>query len=71
MPLGVMNAHAVFMDLMNLVFHPYLDQFNILFIDNILIYSKSREEHERHIRVTLQMLCEQKLYAKFEKYYFG
>ena len=55
------------MDLMNRIFHPYLDQFVIVFIDDILLYSKSREEHERHLRTVLQMLREKKLYAKFSK----
>lgn len=67
MPFGVTNAPAVFMDLMNRIFRPYLDQFIIVFIDDILIYSKSREEHEQHLRITLQTLREHKLYAKFEK----
>ena len=67
MPFGLTNAPAVFMDLMNRIFHPYLDQFVIVFIDDILVYSKSREEHERHLRTVLQMLREKKLYAKFSK----
>lgn len=67
MPFGLTNAPAVFMDLMNRVFRPYLDQFIIVFINDILIYSKSTEEHERHLRTAMQTLREHKLYAKFEK----
>ncbi|XP_073041807.1 uncharacterized protein [Primulina eburnea] len=61
------NAPKIFMDLMNRVFQPYLDQFIIVFIDNILIYSKSREEHSRHLRTALQILKDRQLYAKFSK----
>ena len=49
MPFGVTNAPAVFMDYMNRIFHDYLDQFVVVFIDDILVYSKSREEHEGHL----------------------
>ncbi|XP_070013681.1 uncharacterized mitochondrial protein AtMg00860-like [Nicotiana sylvestris] len=55
------------MDLMNRVFRPYLDSFVIIFVDYILIYSHSMEEHKQHLRVVLQTLLEQKLYAKFSK----
>jgi len=65
MPFGLTNALAVFMDLMNRVFRPYLDQFALVFIGDILIYSKSREEHERHLRIALETLREHKLYTKF------
>ena len=58
------------MDLMNRVFHEYLDSFVIVFIDDILIYSKSREEHEQHLRMILQVPKEHQLYAKFSKYEF-
>ncbi|CAA0823405.1 Uncharacterized mitochondrial protein AtMg00860, partial [Striga hermonthica] len=66
-PFGLSNAPAVFMDLMNRIFHPYLDQFVIVFIDDILIYSKSQKEHEEHLRVVLETLRREKLYAKFSK----
>ncbi|EOY19707.1 Retrotransposon protein [Theobroma cacao] len=55
------------MDLMNRVFKPYLDKFVVVFIDDILIYSKSREEHEQHLKIVLQILREHRLYAKFSK----
>ncbi|KAD5960298.1 hypothetical protein E3N88_11770 [Mikania micrantha] len=67
MPFGLTNAPAVFMDLMNRVCKPYLDQFVIVFIDDILIYSKSKAKHEQHLRTILELLKEEKLYAKFSK----
>ena len=70
MPFGLTNAQAVFMDLMNRIFQPYLDQFVIVFIDDILIYSGSKEDHEEHLRVVLQILRENQLYAKFSKCQF-
>lgn len=62
---GVSNAPGVFIQYMNRIFHPYLDQFVVLFIDDILIYSKSDEEHVEHLRVVLYTLQKRKLYAKF------
>ena len=67
MPFGLMNAPATFMDLMHRVFQPYLDQFVVVFVDDILIYSQSEEEHEDHLRIVLQALREHRLYAKFSK----
>ncbi|GKA21748.1 putative reverse transcriptase domain-containing protein [Tanacetum coccineum] len=67
MPFGLTNAPAVFMDLMNRVCRPYLDKFVIVFIDDILIYSKTQEEHKEHIRLVLELLKKEKLYAKFFK----
>ncbi|KAJ6837238.1 uncharacterized protein M6B38_121855 [Iris pallida] len=70
MPFGLTNAPTIFMDLMNRVFYQYLDKFVIVFIDDILIYSKSEEEHEKHLRIVLQTLREEQLYAKLSKYKF-
>ena len=67
MPFGLTNAPVAFMDLMNRVFHAYLDRFVIVFIDDILIFSKSMEEHEEHLRLVFQILREKKLYVKFKK----
>ncbi|GJR47130.1 putative reverse transcriptase domain-containing protein [Tanacetum coccineum] len=67
MPLGLTNAPAVFMDLMNRVCKPYLDKFVIVFIDDILIYSKNKEEHGKHLKTILNLLRSEKLYAKFSK----
>ena len=67
MPFGVTNAPAIFMDLMNRVFRPFLDSFVIVFIDDILVYSHSPEEHEKHLRLVLQTLRDKQLYAKFSK----
>nr|GEU51914.1 hypothetical protein [Tanacetum cinerariifolium] len=67
MPFGLTNAHAVFMDLMNWVCKTYLDKFVIVFIDDILIYSKGEEEHEEHLKTILELLKGEKLYAKFSK----
>ena len=67
MPFGLTNARGIFMDLMNQIFYEYLDQFVIVFIDDILVYSRSEGEHEKHLRVVLGILKEKKLYAKFKK----
>ena len=67
MPFGLNNALVAFMDLMNRIFQPYLDQFVIVFIDEILIYSSSKEDHEERLRVVLQILIKNQLYAKFSK----
>ncbi|GJX73357.1 putative reverse transcriptase domain-containing protein [Tanacetum coccineum] len=67
MPFGLTNAPTIFMDLMNRVCRPYLDRFVIVFIDDILIYSKTQEEHVEHFRLVLELLKKEKLYAKFSK----
>ena len=67
MPFGLTNAPATFMDLMHRVFQPYLDQFVVVFVDDILIYSQSEWEHEYHLRIVLQLLRDHQLYAKFSK----
>ena len=67
MSFGLMNAPVEFMELMHRVFQTYLDQFVVVFVDDILIYSKYEEEHEDHLRVILQVLRDHKLYVKFIK----
>nr|GEV13276.1 hypothetical protein [Tanacetum cinerariifolium] len=67
MPFGLTNAPAVFINLMNQVCKPYLDRFVLVFIDDILIYSKSIKEHEGHLKLILKLLKEEDLYAKFSK----
>ncbi|GKF24920.1 putative reverse transcriptase domain-containing protein, partial [Tanacetum coccineum] len=69
-PFGLANAPAVFMDLMNRVCKPYLDKFIIVFIDDILIYSRNEKEHEEHLKTILELLKKEELYAKFSKYEF-
>ncbi|KAA3484677.1 DNA/RNA polymerases superfamily protein [Gossypium australe] len=64
---GLTNAPAIFMDLMNRIFRPYLDRFAVIFIDDILIYSQDENKHAEHMRVALQTLREKQLYAKFNK----
>ncbi|KAA3487516.1 Retrotransposon protein [Gossypium australe] len=67
MPFGLTNAPAVFMDLMNRIFRPYLDRFVVVFIDNILVYSQDENEHADHLRTVLQTLREKQMYAKFKR----
>ena len=67
MPFGLTNAPSAFMDLMHRVFQHYLDQFVVVFVDDILIYSQSVWEHEYHLRIVLQLLRDHQLYAKFSK----
>ncbi|GJV00304.1 putative reverse transcriptase domain-containing protein [Tanacetum coccineum] len=67
MPCGLTKAPAVFMDLMNRVCKPFLDKCMIVFIDDILIYSKNKKEHEEHLKAVLELLKKEKLYAKFSK----
>ena len=64
MSFGLTNAPVAFMDLMNRVFHPYLDQYVVVFIDDILVYSKDAQEHEQHLRIVLQILREKRLFPK-------
>ncbi|GKA26245.1 putative reverse transcriptase domain-containing protein [Tanacetum coccineum] len=66
-PFGLINAPAVFMDLMNRMCKPYLDKFVIVFIDDILIYSHNKKEHEEHLKTILELLKKEELYAKFSK----
>jgi hypothetical protein len=70
MSFGLTNALAYFMNLMNKVFMEYLDKFIVVFIDDILIYSKSESDHEEHLRLVLQKLRDNQLYAKFSKCQF-
>ena len=67
MPFGLTNAPSYFMNMMNKVFMEFLDKFVVLFIDDILIYSKSVNEHETHLHIIMEKLREHKLYAKFSK----
>ena len=67
MPFGVTNAPALFMDYMNKIFRPFLDKFVVVFIDDILIYSKTHEDHVQYLRTVLGILMEEKLYAKLSK----
>ena len=67
MSFGLTNAPTTFMDLMNMVFRDYLDKFVIVLIDDILMYSQSESQYEKHLRLVLQRLREHRLYAKFSK----
>jgi hypothetical protein len=67
LPFGLTNAPATFMQLMQSIFAPYLDSFVIVFLDDILIFSKTKEEHEQHLRVVLELLRKNQLYAKLSK----
>lgn len=67
MSFGVSNAPGVFMEYMNRIFHPCLDQFVVVVIDDVLIYSKFEEEHAEHLKVVLKVLRDRKLYAKLSK----
>jgi hypothetical protein len=69
-PFGITNALVTFMCLMNNVLGKYLDKFMLVFVDGILVYSNTREENEEHLRMVLQLLRENQLYAKFIKCYF-
>ncbi|KAA3484870.1 DNA/RNA polymerases superfamily protein [Gossypium australe] len=71
MPFGLTNAPVAFMDLMNSVFQPFLYQFLVVFIDDILIYSKTKLEDDEHLRKVLQILCEKKLYATLRNVVFA
>ena len=66
-PFGLTNDSTIFMDLMNRVFRPYVDQFVVVFIDDILVHSKNRENHDTHLRVVLETLRKEQLYAKLNK----
>jgi hypothetical protein len=69
-PFGLSNTPAIFMCLMNGVFRDYLEKFVIVFLDDILVYSKSQKEYEQHLRMVLQVLREHQLYAKLRKCLF-
>jgi len=64
---GVSNAPTIFMDYIKRIFHEFLDKFFVVFIDDVLIYSKNHEEHERHLKIVLQILRERQLYGKWSK----
>ena len=67
MSFGLTNAPVAFMDLMNCVFQPYVNRFVVVFIDNILMYSNDWEDHDTHLRVVLETLRNEQLYAKMSK----
>jgi hypothetical protein len=66
-PFGLTNEPTTFMSLMNSVLNKYLDKFALVFVDDILVYSKTREKHEGNINMVLQVLRENQLYTKFRK----
>ena len=70
MTFGLTNTPTAFMDLMNWVFKPYLDKFVIMFIDDILVYFRTKDEHAEHLRMVLEVLRTKQLYEKFSKYEF-
>lgn len=70
MPLGVNNVLVVLLNLMNQVFAPYLDKFMVVFIDDVLVYSKNEEEHTEHLKIVLENLRKEKLYGKVSKHEF-
>ena len=70
MSFGLTNAPTTFMDLMHWVFKPYLDRFVVVFNDDTLVYSKTKEEHEQHLRIVLKILRKHQLFATFSKYEF-
>jgi len=67
MPSGMTNVPAIFIDYMNQIFRPFLDKFVVVFIDDILIYYRTREEHAKHLRTVLNILREKQLYVKLSK----
>ena len=67
MPFSLMNALVTFMDFMNCVFKPFLDKFVVVFIDDVLVYSPSKESHAEHLRLVLEVLRAHQLYAKLSK----
>ena len=70
MPFGLTNAPTYFVDLMNRVFRDKLNKFVLVFVDDILVYSRNEEEHKTHLRIVLEILKEHKLKAKFSKCHF-
>ena len=71
MPFGLTNAPAMFCTLMNQVFHDYLDKFVVIYLDDIMVYSSSLEEHEKHLRLIFERLQKNQLYVKKEKCAFA